>query len=98
MLLSQTEMEHLVQKTVLIYNRVRSPEVTVKPVLITPVSVTVSFSGGFCYGCGVMDYVEGFAGQFKTLSGKIELKVAKTREINPRVFEADYTMKIDTKQ
>ena len=93
MALSQTEMEQLVQKTVLIYNRVRSPEVTVKPVLITLVRVTVSFSGGFCYGCGVMDYVEGFAGQFKTLSNKVELKVAKTREINPRIFEAEYTIK-----
>ena len=93
MALSQTDLEQLVQKTVLIYNRVRSPEVTVKSVFITPVSVTVSFSGGFCYGCGVMDYVEGFAGQFKTLSGKIELKIFKTREINPRVFEADYTLK-----
>jgi hypothetical protein len=93
MALSQTELERLVEKTVLIFNRVRSPEVKVKPVLITPVSVTVSFSGGFCYGCGVMDYVEGFAGQFKTLSGNVELKVAKTREMNPRVFEADYTVK-----
>jgi hypothetical protein len=93
MALSQTELEQLVQKTVLIYNRVKSPEVIVKPVLITQVSVTVSFSGGFCYGCGVMDYVEGFAGQFKALSSKLELKVAKTREINPRVFEADYTIK-----
>ena len=93
MALSQTELEQLVQKTALIYNRVRSPEVKVKPVLITPASITVSFSGGFCYGCGVMDYVEGFAGQFKALSGKIELKVANTREINPRVFEADYTIK-----
>ena len=93
MALSQTEIEQLVQKTVMIYNRVRSPEVTVKPVLITPVSVTISFSGGFCYGCGVMDYVEGFAGQFKSLSIKVELKIAKTREINPRVFEAEYTIK-----
>ena len=93
MALSQTNLEQLVRKTVLLYNRVKSPEVTVKSVLITPVSVTVSFSGGFCYGCGVMDYVEGFAGQFKTFSGKIELKVFKTREINPRVFEADYIIK-----
>jgi hypothetical protein len=93
MALSQTELEQLVQKTVMIYNRVRSPEVTVKLMLITPVNVTISFSGGFCYGCGVMDYVEGFAGQFKTLSNKVELKIAKTREINPRIFEADYTVK-----
>ena len=94
MTISQTELEQLINKTITFYNRLRSPEVIVKPVLITPISVTISFSGGFCYGCGVMDYVEGFAGQFKTLSGKLELKITKTREINPRVFEADYTIRI----
>lgn len=94
MALSQTEMEQLVNRAVSLYNRLKSPEVTVKAVLVTPVSLTISFSGGFCYGCGIMDYVDGFAAQFKALSGKVELKVAKTREINPRVFEADYTIKI----
>lgn len=55
--------------------------------------LTVSFTGGFCYGCGIHDYVESFAKQFKMLSGKFELKAGKTREINPRTFEADYTIK-----
>jgi hypothetical protein len=93
MSLPQTEMEELVRKAVILYNRLRSPEITVKPVFISPVSITVSFSGGFCYGCGILDYVEGFAQQFKALSGKVELKVGKTRQINPRNFEADYTVK-----
>lgn len=86
-------MEELVRKAVLLYNRLRSPEITVKPVFVSPVSITVSFSGGFCYGCGILDYVEGFAQQFKALSGKVELKAGKTRQINPRNFEADYTVK-----
>ena len=86
-------MEELVRKAILLYNRVRSPEVTVKLMFVSPGMLTVSFSGGFCYGCGVIDYVEGFAQQFKALSAKVELKIGKTRQINPRTFEADYVVK-----
>ena len=92
-MLSQSELEELARKAVLLYNRVRSPEATVKLVLISPVMLTVSFSGGFCYGCGILDIVEGFAHQFKALTDKAELKVGKTRQINPRTFQADYTIK-----
>ena len=91
--MSQPELEELVRKTILLYNRLRSPEVIVKPVFISPAIITVSFSGGFCYGCGILDYVEGFAQQFKALNSKAELEVGKTRQINPRNFEADYTVK-----
>ena len=93
MSLSQPELEELARKAILLYNRLRSPEVTAKLVFVSPATVTVSFSGGFCYGCGVLDYVEGFAQQFKALSAKVELKVGKTRQINPRNFEADYIVK-----
>jgi hypothetical protein len=94
MSLSQQELEQLLGKAISLYNRLRSPEITVKPISVTPVSITVSFSGGFCYGCGVLDYVESFAQQFKALSGKAELKIGKTRQITPRNFEADYNVKI----
>ena len=93
MSLSQPELEELVRKAILLYNRVRSPEVTAKLVFATPAMLTVSFSGGFCYGCGVLDIVEGFAHQFKALTNNAELKVGKTRQINPRTFEADYVVK-----
>jgi hypothetical protein len=92
--LSQQELEQLANRAVALYNRLRSPEITVKLVSVSPLSVTVSFSSGFCYECGVLDYVEGFAQQFKALSGKAGLKVDKTRQIPPRTFEADYTVKI----
>ncbi len=92
-MLPQSELEKLAQKTILFYNRVRSPEVTAKLVSVSPTTLTVSFSGGFCYSCGVLDYVEGFAHQFKVLTDKAELKVGKTRQITPRNFEADYTIK-----
>ena len=93
MSLSQPELEELARKAILLYNRLRSPEVTAKLVFLSPVMLTVSFSGGFCYGCGVLDYVEGFAQQFKALSAKVELKVGKTRQITPRNFEAYYIVK-----
>ncbi len=92
-MLSDLDLETAVKRTIVLYNRTRSPEVLAKLVFVCPVSVTVSFTGGFCYGCGVMDYVDGFAQQFKALTGKFELKVSKTREINPRTFEADYSVK-----
>ena len=91
--MSELNLEELARKAVLLYNRVRSPEVTAKLVSVSPAMLTVSFSGGFCYGCGILDIVEGFAHQFKALTDKAELKVEKTRQINPRTFQADYTIK-----
>jgi hypothetical protein len=93
MALSLLEIEEVARKAVLLYNRVRTPEVTAKLMFASPEMLTVSFSGGFCYGCGVMDYVEGFADQFKALTAKAQLKAGKTRQINSRTFEADYTVK-----
>ena len=92
-MLSDSDLEATVKKAIALYNHTRSPEVTAKLVFTSPFSITVSFTGGFCYGCGIMDYVDGFAQQFKMLSGKFELKVSKTREVNPRTFEADFSVK-----
>jgi hypothetical protein len=90
---SQSELEEFVRKAVALYNRVKSPEVTAKIIFVSPIIITISFSGIFCYGCGTLDIVEGFAHQFKIFSGKTELKIGKTRQINPRTFEADYAIK-----
>ena len=90
---SQQELEALVQKTIALLNRVRVPEVMAKSIFVSPALITISFSGDFCFGCGVFDIVDGFTHQFKALTGKAELKAGKTRQINPRTFEADYTLK-----
>ncbi len=92
-MLSQAEMEELIRKTILLYNRYRSPEAIAKIVIVTPENVTIAFTGSFCYSCGVLDYLEDFVHEFKMLTGKAELKIGKTREINPRSFEADYRVK-----
>lgn len=92
-MLSQPELEEIVRKTIALFNRVRSPEVTAKLIFVSPAIIAISFSGGFCYGCGILDIVDGFSHQFKTFSGKAELKVGKTRQINPRTFEVDFSLK-----
>ena len=93
MSLSQEELEALVQKTIALFNRVRTPEVIAKSIFVSHALITISFSGGFCYGCGVFDIVDGFTHQFKALTGKAELKAGKTRQINPSTFEAGYALK-----
>ena len=92
-MLPQSELEELVRKTVLLYNRYRSPEAVAKIVSVTNENVTIAFTGSFCYSCGVIDYLEDFVHEFKMLTDKAELKIGKTREINPRSFEADYRVK-----
>ena len=89
----QSDLESTAKKAILLYNRTRSPEIAAKLVFASENNVIVSFSGGFCYGCGISDYVDGFAQQFKALSGKYELKAGKTREVNPRTFEANFGVK-----
>ena len=90
---SQSDLEQLMRRTVALYNRYRSPEATAKLILVTPEMVTVSFSGSFCYSCGVIDYLEDFVHELKLLTDKIQLKVGKTRQTSPRSFEADYWVK-----
>ncbi len=80
-------------RTVALYNRYRSPEATAKLVLVTPELITVSFSGSFCYSCGVIDYLEDFIHELRLLTDKVELKIGKTRQTSPRSFEADYRVK-----
>ena len=90
----QTDLEQLMRRTVALYNRYRSPEATAKLVLVTPEMVTVSFSGSFCYSCGVIDYLEDFIHELKLLTDKVELKIGNTRQTSSRSFEADYRVKL----
>jgi len=92
-MLSQLELEDLVRKAIVLYNRFRSPEATAKLISVTPENVTIAFSGSFCYSCGVLDYIEDFIHEFKILTDKAELKIGKTRQTSPRSFEADYKIK-----
>ena len=77
----------------MLYNRYRSPEAVAKVVTVATDRVTITFSGSFCYSCGVVDYLEDFVHEFKILTDKAELKIDKTRQTSPRSFEADYKVK-----
>jgi hypothetical protein len=94
MLPSDSDLEILINRVIALYNRTHSPKVTAKLVIFTPAFITIQFTGGFCYGCGVFEYLDGFAEQLKALSGKAELKPGKTRQVTPRSFEADFLVKI----
>ena len=93
-MLSQLELEEFIHRAILLYNRYRSPEAVAKLVSVSPENVILSFSGSFCYSCGVIDYVEDFIHELKMLTDKVELKIGKTRQISPRSFEADYRVKL----
>jgi len=92
-MLSQPELEEYLRKTVALYNRYRSPEAVAKLVQVSPENVTITFSGSFCYSCGVLDYIEAFIHEFKILTDKAELKIEKTRQTSPRSFEVNYKIK-----
>ncbi|MFB3888043.1 MAG: hypothetical protein ACE14S_01010 [Candidatus Bathyarchaeia archaeon] len=93
-MLSRQELEVAVQKTISLYNRLKSPGVVVKTVLVIPDAVTIEFSGQLCYSCGgVQDYVEDFAKDFRVFSPKADLVPGKTRETSPRSFEVNYLVK-----
>ena len=93
MVVSQGELEELVRRAILLYNRYRSPEAVAKVVMVTSEVVTLSITGSFCYSCGVLDYVEDFIHELKMLTNKVELKVGRTRQTNPRSFEVDYLVR-----
>ena len=91
---SQSELEATVRKTVILYNRLKTPEAVAKIVRVSPETVTISFSGSFCLSCSVPNYVEDFARDFRALTDKAELVSGKTRETSPRSLEVDYKVKV----
>jgi len=91
----QPELEALVRKTVLLFNRLRSPEALTKIVRISPEIVTIAFSGSLCYECGdVEKYVQDFQKDFKVFVDFIELAAGKAKETTPRTFEVNFFVKI----
>jgi hypothetical protein len=93
MTLSQLELEDLFRRAVSLYNKYRSPEATAKLVSLSPKNVIIAFSGAFCYSCGVLDYIEDFIYEFKTLTDKVKLKIGKKRQTSSGTFMVDYKIK-----
>jgi hypothetical protein len=93
-MLSDTDLENLIQRAISFYNRTHSPNAVAKLISFSPTLITVQFSGGFCTSCGTMEITEAFADQTKTLSqGRTELKHNKTVQSNPRTILTSFTVK-----
>jgi hypothetical protein len=91
---SLSDLDALVRKTVNLYNRLKSPEALTKIVKVSLETVTIEFTGSFCYDCGgILTYVEDFAADFKIFVDYMELRVGQTRQITPRIFQVDYSVK-----
>jgi hypothetical protein len=95
MVLSYSELEVSIRKTVTLYNRMKSPEAITKVVKITPSVVTIEFTGSFCYNCGgILNYIEEFARDFRVFANSFQLEVGQTKQLNPRAFQVDYFIRI----
>lgn len=93
MSISEPELEKVLQKTVLLYNHLKSPEVFTKIILKTPELVVLSFSGTFCFSCGILNYIEDFIRDFKALTSKAELKQVKLKELDSHTFQVFFQVK-----
>jgi hypothetical protein len=93
-MLSDTDLEALIDRAISLYNRTHSPNAIAKLISFSPTLIIVQFSGGFCISCGTMEISQAFADQTKSLSqGKIELKHNKTTETNPHAIQTFYIVK-----
>ena len=91
MTIPQNELESALRKTVLLYNRMKSPQAVARIVQSSPKVVIISFTGPFCYECGdVQKYIDDFAKDFKVFIDYAELTHGKTRETTPHSVEATY--------
>lgn len=94
MTISQFEIDAIIRKTVLLYNRLKSPEAITKVLSISPETVTIAFSGSFCYECGgILNYIQDFAKDFKVFTDTFDLVIGQTREKSHTSFEVDYKVK-----
>jgi hypothetical protein len=94
MAISQFEIDAITRKTVLLYNRLKSPEAITKVLNVSPEKVTIAFSGSFCYDCGgILNYIQDFAKDFKVFTDTFELIIGQTREKTHTSFEVDYKVK-----
>ena len=94
-MLSDIDLEALINRAISFYNRTHSPNAIAKLIFFSPTLITVQFSGGFCTGCGTMEITEAFADQTKTLSqGRTELKHNKTTQTSPHAIQTSYSVKM----
>ncbi|MFA5364060.1 MAG: hypothetical protein WC325_02635 [Candidatus Bathyarchaeia archaeon] len=86
-------LRSLVLKTVEVYNRYRSPEVTAKLVELENNGFVIDFEGTFCQTCGVKDYFDDFSAELEDINKTEYFEVIKTDPTGPQSFRVHYKVK-----
>jgi len=81
--------KHL-SRTIDVYNRYRSPEVTAKLVKQERDGFTIEFRGALCQSCGAQDYFEDFIYDFEEVNGCVGVEIGKIKQISPESFRVYY--------
>ena len=86
-------MRDLVLRTIDVFNRYRSPEVTAKLVEIDKDGFTLDFEGSFCTSCGVRDHFEDFIYELETISKNLKAELVATKPTGSESFRVQYRIK-----
>ena len=79
-------------KTIDIYNKYRSPEVTAKFVELSKNNLIVDFEGAFCQSCGAQDYFEDFIYEFYEVVKGFKININKIDSLTPNCFTVNYLL------
>src|SRR5512137_396732 len=94
MMPQDVNLKTLTERAITLYNKTHNPNTKAMLALLAPPFLTVEFTGIICSGCGTQGITDGFASQFRLLSGgKTELKTEKTTELQPRTIQTIYKIK-----
>jgi hypothetical protein len=83
-------MKDMILKTINIFNRYRSPEVTAKFVKLDENEFTLDFEGSFCTSCGIRDHFEDFIYELETITKNFSAELAETKPTGSESFRVKY--------
>lgn len=86
-------MKDMILKTINIFNRYRSPEVTAKLVKIDENGFTLDFEGSFCTNCGVRDHFEDFIYELEIITKNFSAELAETKPTGAESFRVKYRIR-----
>ncbi len=88
-------LQDSILKTIEIYNKYRSPEVTAKFVELSKKYLIIEFEGPFCQSCGVQDYFEDFIYEFNEVVKDLNVEIDRIDSVGPLSFRVFYTLAVN---
>jgi uncharacterized protein YozE (UPF0346 family) len=92
--LSDPNLRDSILKTIQIYNKYRSPEVTANFVELSKYLV-IEFQGPFCQSCGVQDYFEDFIYDFREVVKGLNVEIDRIESVGPQSFRVYYILDVN---